>query len=83
MNGSEYERLFNIAQEGRDAALSCVRVLEEHGHRIVRLERSVSKNNVAVGAGRFGVIVLAWVGSVLIGVGGLIVGFWDKLNGPN
>lgn len=83
MNGKEYEQLFQMAQEGRDAALSCVRVLEEHGHRIVALERSVNKNNEALSAGRFGTRVLAWVGTALIGLGLLMVGFWDKFNGPN
>lgn len=83
MNGQEYDRLFNMAQEGRDAALSCVRVVEEHGHRIIALERSVNKNNAALAQGRFGTRVLAWVGTVLIGVGGVVVGLWSNLGGPH
>ena len=77
MNGNEYKQLFNIAQEGRDAALSCVRVLEEHGNRLAALEDKVNKNVSAVAVGRFGLRALGWVGSVLIGLGGLLYGVWN------
>ncbi len=83
MNGKEYDQLFLMAQEGRDAALSCVRVVEEHGHRIVALERSVNKNNEARVSARVGTRVLAVVGTALIGVGGVIVGIWTNLGGPH
>ncbi len=83
MNGKEYDQLFKMAQEGRDAALSCVRVVEEHGHRIVALERSVNKNNEARVSARVGARALAWVGTALIGFGGAALGIWSNLGGPN
>ncbi len=83
MNGKEYDQLFKMAQEGRDAALSCVRVVEEHGHRIIALERSVNKNNEARVAARIGTRVLAWVGSAMVGASGAMVALWANLGGPN
>ncbi len=85
MNGQEYQRLFDMAQEGRDAALSCVRVLEEHGGRLDRLERTVNTNTRDMAVGRFGVRAVAWSGSLLIGLGGLAFGLWERIsgNGPN
>ena len=86
MNGQEYERLFKMAEEGRDAALSCVGTLAEHGKRLDTLEKKVDANASAVAVGRFGVRALVLFGSFLIGVGGFLFGFWDKIgggSGPN
>ena len=77
MNGSEYKQLFDMAQEGRDAALSCVRVLSEHTTRLDSLEKKVNKNVSAVEVGRFGLRALGWGGSILIGLGGLLYGIWQ------
>lgn len=82
MNGREYRDLFTVAQETRDAALSCLRVLEEHERRLGVLERKVDKNVEAVAVGRMGIRTLAWGGSLLIGLGGLAFGLWEKFNGP-
>ena len=81
MNGQEYQQLFSVAQEGRDAALQCLRVLSEHERRLGVVERKADKNVAAVAVGRFGVHALAWVGSILIGLGGLLFGLWDQLGG--
>ena len=86
MNGAEYERLFKMAEEGRDAALSCVGTLEEHGKRLDTLETKVDANVTAVAVGRFGLRALVMFGSLLIGLGGFLFGLWDKIgggSGPN
>ncbi len=83
MNGQEYQRLFNMAEEGRDAALSCLRVLSEHERRLGTVEKKVDRNAAAVAVGRFGVHALAWAGSLLIGLGGLLFGLWNQLGGTD
>ncbi len=81
MNGQEYKQLFDVAQEGRDAALQCLRVLGEHERRLGVVEEKVDRNAAAVAVGRFGVHALAWAGSLLIGMGGLLFGLWDHIGG--
>lgn len=81
MNGAEYERLFKMAEEGRDAALSCERILGEHGKRLDTLEGKVGDNATAVAVGRFGLRAIVVLGSFLIGVGGFLFGLWDRIGG--
>ncbi len=81
MNGQEYEQLFKMAQEGRDAALTAVSTLEDHGARLIALEKTVGDNNTALAMGRFGVRAAAWAGSILIGLGGLLFGLLERWGG--
>lgn len=81
MNGLEYKQLYTVAQEGRDAALQCLRVLTEHERRLGVVEKKVDKNAAAVAVGRFGIRACAWVGSILIGLGGLLFGLWENIGG--
>lgn len=83
MNGDEYRALFSVAQEGRDAALSCLRVLQEHERRLGVLETKVDKNVEAVAVGRMGVRTFAWLGTLLIGLGGLVFGIWEGFGGAS
>lgn len=79
MNGQEYERLFKMAQEGRDAALTACRELATHGDRLTALEKKVGDNNMALAVGRFGVRAAAWAGSLLIGLGALLLALLEWL----
>lgn len=83
MNGQEYERLFKMAQEARDAALAALSATHEHGKRLDDLETKVDANATAVAVGRFGLRALATLGSLLIGVGGVAFGLWEWWHGPN
>ena len=82
MNGQEYARLFDMAREGRDAALACLVELEDHKRRLGVLEGKVDTNTTNVAVGRFGVRALGWGGSLLIGLGGVVFGLWERINGP-
>lgn len=81
MNGQEYDRLFKMAREGRDAALACREELKGQGRRLDTLEKKVDDNNMAVAVGRFGVRAAAWAGTALIALGGLLLTLWAVLTG--
>ncbi len=83
MNGVEYERLFRMAQEARDAALGALAATHEHGKRLDTLEEKVDSNATDLAVGRFGLRALGVLGSLLIGLGGLTFGLWEWWHGPN
>jgi tetrahydromethanopterin S-methyltransferase subunit G len=83
MNGAEYARLFKMAQEARDAALAALAATHEHGKRLDTLEEKVDANATAVAVGRFGLRALGTLGSILIGIGGVLFGLWEWWHGPS
>ncbi len=77
MNGQEYQQLFQMAQEARDASLAALAGVEAHGKRLDTLEDKVDNNVVQLAIGRFGLRATGMVGSLLIGFGGIVFGLWE------
>ncbi len=81
MNGQEYTQLFQMAQEARDASLAALAGVKAHGKRLDTLEEKVDANAVDLAVGRFGLRATGVVGSLLIGLGGMVFGFWKGWGG--
>ncbi len=81
MNGQEYARLFELVLQARDASRAALDATREHGKRLDKLEEKVDDNATAVALGRFGLRTVGVVGSLLIGLGGLLFGLWEHTGG--
>ncbi len=81
MNGQEYTQLFNMSQEARDAALAALAATKQHGTRLDTLEQKVDDNAVQLAIGRFGLRATGVVGSLFIGLGGILFGAWQWWGG--
>ncbi len=81
MNGQEYAQLFELVLESRDASRAALTATQEHGKRLDKLEGKVDDNATAVALGRFGLRTAGLVGTLLIGLGGLLFGLWEHIGG--
>ncbi len=81
MNGQEYQQLFELVMQSRDASRAALDATREHSVRLELIEKKVDANVTAVAVGKFGVRTLVFLGSLLIGLGGLVFGLWENIGG--
>ncbi len=81
MNGQEYQQLFELVMQSRDASRAALDASRDHSVRLEVIEAKVEANVTAVAVGRFGVRALVTLGSLLIGLGGLLFGLWEHIGG--